>query len=75
MHPLRVGIVREQFGRKAFGTIQGMVVAVITIGGLSGPVFAGWVFDSRGSYQLAWLGLIAALSVGTIASLAIKARR
>ncbi|MBT9149042.1 MAG: MFS transporter [Dehalococcoidia bacterium] len=52
---LRPAIQREYFGRNAFGSIQGWSMAVMTIGSIIGPAFAGWVFDIRGSFQLAWL--------------------
>lgn len=52
---LRPGIQRDYFGRSAFGAIQGMVMGIVTIGGMIGPVVAGWVFDTRGDYQLAWI--------------------
>lgn len=56
---LRSAMLREYFGRQAFGSIQGLMMAVITLGGIIGPAFAGWVFDVRGSYQLAWLSFTA----------------
>jgi MFS family permease len=59
--PLRAALQREYFGRKAFGAIQGLMLAVMTIGGIVGPPFAGWVFDVRQDYRLAWL-LFAAIT-------------
>ncbi len=64
---LRAAIIREYFGRSAFGSIQGLIIGVMTIGGIIGPAFAGWIFDTKGSYQDAWLIFaIAYLSVGVI---------
>ncbi len=56
---LRSAMLREYFGRRAFGSIQGLMIVVVTLGGIIGPAFAGWVFDVRGSYQLAWLSFAA----------------
>ena len=52
---IRTAIQREYFGRSAFGTIQGMIVAGATVGGIIGPAFTGWIVDTRATYQLAWL--------------------
>lgn len=52
---LRPAIQREYFGRSAFGAIQGLIMGIVTLGGVVGPVVAGWVFDVRGEYQPAWI--------------------
>jgi MFS transporter, OFA family, oxalate/formate antiporter len=57
-------MIREYFGTKRFGTVIGFTMGAITIGGIGGPPLAGWVFDTWGSYQGAWLGF-AALSMVT----------
>jgi MFS family permease len=65
---LRGAILREYFGRDSFGKILGIVMGIVSIGGIIGPTLAGWVFDSLGSYHLIWLlfcGLLS-LSVGLI---------
>jgi sugar phosphate permease len=55
---LRGASVREYFGRKAFGSIHGMVIAHMTFGGMVGPPLVGWIFDVRTSYGLAWMILL-----------------
>ena len=52
---LRGAILREYFGREAFGKILGIMTALTAIGGSIGPILAGWVFDTLGSYRLIWL--------------------
>jgi sugar phosphate permease len=52
---MRVALVREYFGRKRFGTVHGFIIGIMSIGTIAGPPLAGWVFDSRGSYQSIWL--------------------
>jgi sugar phosphate permease len=52
---LRSAIVRESFGRSSFGTMQGLLTAVMTVGGIIGPAYAGWIFDIRRDYKVAWL--------------------
>ncbi len=54
---LRPALLSEYFGRAKFGTILGSMAGLVAIGTLVGPIFAGWVFDNRGSYHVAWLVL------------------
>ena len=53
-------MVRDYFGRTSFGTIQGWLFATTSLGGMAGPVLAGWMFDSQQSYALAWAVFAAA---------------
>ena len=57
--PARTSIQAEYFGLKAFGAVQGMMLTVSTLGGVAGPVLAGWLYDISGSYRLAFLLLAA----------------
>jgi len=52
--PLRPALQADYFGTRAFGTIMGLMSSISMIGGLFSPVVAGWVFDTMGSYRLAW---------------------
>ena len=52
---IRAAMLREYFGRSKFGTILGFMMGMIALGGIIGPLFAGWVFDNWGSYHAAWL--------------------
>jgi MFS family permease len=33
---------------------MGLMTLISMLGGLFSPVFAGWIFDTMGSYSLAW---------------------
>lgn len=68
----RASAVREYFGLRAFGSIQGLVIGFMTIGGIIGPAFAGWVFDTTGSYQFAWLVLALATAAALVAVLPLR---
>ena len=57
--PTRPSLQAEVFGLRAFGAIQGLVFTVGTIGGLSGPVFAGFMYDQTESYRLSFVILAA----------------
>jgi sugar phosphate permease len=53
---LNTSIRARYFGRKAFGTIQGTSSLFLTPVGVAAPIYAGWVYDSTGSYLSAfWL--------------------
>jgi sugar phosphate permease len=62
--PLRPAFQAEYFGLKAFGAIQGLAFTIGTLGGLLGPVFAGWMYDVTESYRLAFV----LLSIGSFVS-------
>lgn len=51
-------------GMRKFGTIFGIMSSLIALGGGSGPVVAGLIYDAYGSYDV----LIAATVVGTLVS-------
>jgi sugar phosphate permease len=51
--PLVIMVYGRYFGRKAFGSIFGSAMAFNSIAGLIAPVYAGWVYDTSGSYATA----------------------
>ncbi|MBI4497917.1 MAG: MFS transporter [Chloroflexi bacterium] len=51
--PVLFALRTEYFGRRAFAAIGGIAQTVSTVGNISGPVFAGLVFDLTGNYQIA----------------------
>lgn len=53
--PLMPAIRAEYFGRKALGKIQGVMDPVMMLAGATGPIFAGYVFDTTGSYRIAFM--------------------
>lgn len=50
--PLGPALRAEYFGRKSFAKIGGFMSPVIMVGGVAGPILAGYFFDSTGSYQI-----------------------
>jgi nitrate/nitrite transporter NarK len=42
------------WGRKAFATIGGIVAPFMLISGMVAPVYAGWIYDTTGSYSTAF---------------------
>ena len=56
-------IVADLFGMRSHGVILGVVTTSATVGGAIGPVVAGYIFDLKGSYQLAFIisGIVSAV--------------
>jgi cyanate permease len=48
------------------------MVGSAAVGGIIGPILAGWVFDSMGSYQLILLVLCGLTSLTTVLIVRIK---
>ena len=60
-------LIAEYFGRRAYATIQGFRGTIQMVGIIIGPMVSGYVFDTTGSYEWAFLGFGAA----TLVSLAL----
>ena len=52
---VRGAILREYFGRNSFGKMIGITMGSASIGGIIGPIAAGWAFDTFESYHFIWL--------------------
>jgi MFS family permease len=52
--PLSPAIRGEYFGREAFGKIQGFTAPIMMLGGMTGPLVAGFLYDLRGAYTLSF---------------------
>jgi MFS family permease len=66
--PIFMAIIGEYFGRKNYATIRGVIQFCHMPTAVLGPVFAGWIYDTTGSYDTAFMSFIVALivSVGFI---------
>ena len=62
----------EYFGRRAFGSISGMMDFVQMFGLVLGPIFAGFVYDVTQSYYVAFI--IFTISGGLAATLMVFLR-
>ena len=62
--PLTISIRGDYFGQRAFATITGVSMAPLYVFMLAAPLFAGVMFDSRGSYFIPFtvLGALGGLS-------------
>ena len=64
--PLISAMRARYFGRKAFGSIHGTSTMIMSPFGVIAPVYAGWVYDTTGSYTSAFTlfgGLLIVASV------------
>jgi MFS family permease len=68
--PVLPALVAEYFGLRAFGGIQGLLMASGMFGGFTGPIFAGAAYDVVGSYRPAFLILaLTALTAAIVVQL------
>jgi sugar phosphate permease len=66
-------LLADRFGRHILGASYGMqVFFVMGIGGTSGPMIAGYIYDLTGSYANAWLLNLAVLVIVTFLILTLK---
>ena len=71
--PLFPAVISDWFGQKSHGSILGMLTIALGIGGAIGPLLAGYVYDTTGSYNIAIIIGAAVLFSATACSLVIKA--
>lgn len=69
---LRSAFLREYFGRDSFGKLIGLLMGAGSIGGVLGPLIAGWTFDTWGSYSYVWLAYFGIMILSTCLILRIK---
>jgi len=62
----------EYFGRRSFATIQGFMGTVMLLGTVTGPIYAGWIFDVTQSYRIAFLTFAGLTLVAILLILAAK---
>ncbi|MDP3063375.1 MAG: MFS transporter [Chloroflexota bacterium] len=60
--PTRWALLADYFGRRSFGSLMGILMTVSVVFGVFSPIFAGWMFDVRQSYRLAFI-LLAFMSL------------
>lgn len=63
---LMPAISSQYFGRRNFGAIYGWITMATVLGGAVGSTFGGWVYDTRGSYDMAWYACIGMWAVALV---------
>jgi len=59
-------ISARYFGRKAIGSIRGSRVMIMAIFGIAAPIYAGWVYDTTGSYISLFILFAVLLAVSAV---------
>jgi sugar phosphate permease len=67
MSPILGTISARYFGRKAFGSIRGTLTMFILPFSVGAPIFAGWIYDTTGSYMIVFIVCAVLLILGLIA--------
>ena len=63
----QMGAIRaDYFGRSSFATIMGFSGIIIMIGSMSGPILAGFLADTVGSYRSAFYILAVLAGIGSV---------
>lgn len=70
--PLTTAIRGDYFGRKAFATIMGMSQFTSNLAMMGAPLFAGYWFDSRGSYFVPFISFAGLSLVGAVLMLFVR---
>jgi len=73
--PLDTLIRGRYYGRKAYGSIQGVSMLFAAPVSFLAPVFSGWVFDTQGAYDTAFIVYAAMGIIGGILLCLIKLPR
>ena len=72
--PLPAAMIGDWFGAESHGRILGVLSLSGMVAGI-GPIIAGYIYDVKGSYNLAFIIAAVMLFMATCLSLAIKAPR
>lgn len=53
--PVRPALLADNFGTRYFGTMNGFIFLIMTIGSFFGPLLVGYVVDVTDEYTIGWL--------------------
>ena len=73
--PLTITIRSSFFGRKAYGKIQGTTNMFASPISFLAPVYAGWVYDTTGSYNQAFISFACIAAAAAVIMLFIRVPR
>ena len=69
---MRGALIREYFGVLSFGKLTGITMGIGSLGGVFGPLIAGWIFDTYGTYDPIWIAVAATLFLTMFLALRIR---
>jgi MFS family permease len=64
--PLDILLRGRYFGRKAYGKIQGLSTVFSAPFAFASPIFAGWIYDTTGNYDIAFILFAVLAAAGAI---------
>ena len=67
--PMIPALLREYFGRNHLGSIVGFSQGMAMVGSMAGQPLAGFVFDTYGRYQAAWIAFAVVNFIGVLSIL------
>jgi MFS family permease len=73
--PVRMGVTPPLFGLRAIGALLGLTALAFSLGAIAGPFLAGYIFDSTGGYDLAFLVFGVLLLIGAAGLCFLRAPR
>lgn len=65
--PLAAALLAKAFGQKAFGPMMGLMTPIMIPFQATGAPIAGYIFDTTGSYELAWHGFAVVMATAIVA--------
>ena len=65
-------VLREFFGLRSVGGLIGITNGVSVLVGAAGPYMAGFIFDTTGSYFIAFVIMTALLLTGALVAILVK---
>ncbi len=70
--PLTQALRADLFGRKVFATVGGLIMPFTTLGGVIGPIFAGYVHDVTDSYRIAFYTFVVLILLSGLTFLFVR---
>ncbi|MFC1993326.1 MFS transporter [Chloroflexota bacterium] len=70
--PAQFGIISVFFGTRSLGELIGITLAVAQLTGAFAPYMAGFVFDTTGSYFIAFMIIMALLITGCLVAITMR---
>ncbi len=59
-------MVARYYGRKAYGSIRGSIMAFLAGPGMAAPIYAGWLYDTTGSYMTLFIVMAVAFPISAV---------
>jgi MFS family permease len=70
--PLTQALRADLFGRKIFATVGGLIMPFTTLGGVIGPIFAGYMYDVTDSYKFAFYTFVVLILLSGLTFLFVR---